>query len=764
MSYTGRILMTAVKRLRRGDRIAGSRAMAYLETSRLVAILIFLVTVGSIVAICYEGIGTANLPVLPGQISTVSVHASLPFSYVSQEQTRLQRERVRHRVPPVYRQEMTQFLRFETRMNQLLEDLRAHELSFPKGSPRIDDRRQSLTSIVNEFNAAGPYRVHYDDVDLLLSSGDAEHRRVVVERSLVVLREIYNEGTLDPSLSPPPGAAPGELTLYQVTKDNGEIVKRPVQSLEDAMLFLRVNLSAEGMPRDFSLALFRLFRNGLVPNLVFDPEATERRENEELKNLQPVSVSIERGQLLVEQGMRVTAEQYEMLLAHRQVLAERGETARDEGMQLLGRILLVLAMVAACAMYINIEDPETIQRNGRLTLLALVVIVNLAIVRITYALLTLDFFVQNPSWAAALPYLAPIALAPLIVAILIDTGSAIFVALFISLFTGIIYGNRVDVQVVTFLAAIVAVHSCRSLRSRSRVVRAALSSGAVVAGTTLLLGLAGQTPTEALVIQLAAGLITGLLTGVAVVGTLPLLEMLFHRTTDITLLELTDFNHPLLRQMQMEAPGTYHHSLVVAQLAENAAAAVGAHSLLTRVCALYHDIGKLRNPLYFSENQQEGRNPHDQLAPEESAEIIRRHIEDGLELAEKHHLPRSVRDSIAQHHGTSLIRYFYLRAREKAQNQEMNEEPFRYSGPKPNSREIALISLADSVEAAARSLRPPTQENITNLIDTLVNERIADGQLDEAPLTLEQINKARESFAFTLLSMLHSRVAYPKAP
>ncbi len=262
-------------------------------------------------------------------------------------------------------------------------------------------------------------------------------------------------------------------------------------------------------------------------------------------------------------------------------------------------------------------------------------IINLALVRVVYSLGGMDFFIRDGSWAAMLPYVAPTALAPLIVAILIDAGSAIFMALLISIFTGVIYGNRVDLVVLTFLASMVSIFFCRDARRRGRVVRAAGAGGLTVAAFAALIAFAQQTPIDILAREMGAGLLTGLLTGIAVVGLLPVLESLFKRTTDITLLELTDYNHPLLRRMQLEAPGTYHHSLVVAQLSENASNAIGANPLLARVCALFHDIGKTMNPAYFTENQRERINPHEKQPPAVSARIIKQHVQDGVDLAVK---------------------------------------------------------------------------------------------------------------------------------
>jgi hypothetical protein len=282
--------------------------------------------------------------------------------------------------------------------------------------------------------------------------------------------------------------------------------------------------------------------------------------------------------------------------------------------------------------------------------------------------------------------------------------------------------------------------------------------------------MAQQTPVDTLAWQMAAGLITGLLTGVAVVGLLPVLEALFKRTTDITLLELTDFNHPLLRRMQLEAPGTYHHSLVVAQLSENASNAIGANPLLARACSLFHDIGKVVSPAYFTENQRDATNPHEEKDPAASAAIIRQHVVDGVELAQRHHLPRAVVDVIRQHHGTTLVRFFYLRAQAMSQSPfpgaeppAVSDRPFRYEGPKPQFKESAVVSLADGVEAITRSMRTITAEKLSSLIDRLISERVADAQLDEAPLTFEDLAKIKNSFTFTLLNMLHARVAYAPA-
>ncbi|HEY1792354.1 MAG TPA: HDIG domain-containing protein [Opitutaceae bacterium] len=739
----------------------------FLDQSRLVAGLIFIVTVAAIVLVSSAGMRVMDQPVLPNQIAPVRIVAGFPFSYVSTERTRADREQRLASLPAIYRLDTQPLDRFEGAARDLLGRLAAFETEHPGRPAIVFDPRKGLSAIADEFNSEGPYETSADDLAALLTAGDAAARAALFENGFAALRQIYGEGVHDAVTSP---GAPDSVVMLEVERPSGGVAARSVQSLEDSLTFLRVSLASEDVPRPAAQALFRLFRGGVQPNLVFDRAATAARDAGVLSRMKPVVVKVMPGRTIVDAGDRVSEDQYEMAGAYRKAALEGGSEQIDDGLELFGRVLLVLAMVLASVIYVRLEDPETLASNVRLGLLALVVIVNLALVRFVYSVGGAEIFVRDPTWASALPYVAPTALAPLIVAILIDAGSAIFMALLISIFTGVIYGNRLDLLVLTFLASMVAIYGCREARRRGSVVRAAGMGGLTVAAFAALIGVAQQTPAETLGWQMGAGLLTGLLTGVAVVGLLPVLESLFKRTTDITLLELTDFNHPLLRRMQLEAPGTYHHSLVVAQLSENACNAIGANPLLARVCALFHDIGKTANPAYFTENQRNGGNPHNEKEPAVSAAIIRQHVADGLEMGARHHLPRAVIDVIRQHHGTTLVKFFYERALALSQSPfpgveppPVPDQPFRYEGPKPQFKESAVVSVADGVEAVTRSVRTITAEKLGNLIERIISERVADGQLDEAPLTFEDLAKIRNSFTFTLLNMLHSRVAYSPA-
>lgn len=736
----------------------------FFESSRSVAGAIFVLTVGAIVFISSFGDASITPPVLPNQLAQIRVTATTGFTYESPLRSQQERARVLNRVPPVYQLDIGAAQSFEQHVRALLAELvfyernatRSGRTPVPAG-PRLAPP-PDIQAITARFNDRGPYHVSAEDVYALLQLGDANQRSAAIEDGLSVLRDIYREGVHDD-----PGVlSPGGVSLMQLRRPDGQIAQTRVQSMEQALVYLRVNIVADGGNREVSRALFRLLHQGLRPNLVFDAAGTERLRAEALANLKPASVTVAGGQTIIEPGTRVTPEQYEMLSAYRQHLERSGGSAMDDSLQLFGRILLVLAMVLASILYLRLEDRETLLSNSRLGLLALVVIFNLALVRGSYLLASLPYFLENFEASALLPYIAPTALAPLIVAILIDAGSGIFMALVISIFTGVIYGNRLDLLVLTFLASLVGIYCSRDVRRRTRIIKAASLGGLVVACFALLIGLADQTPIDTVFRQMAAGVATGAATGIAVAGLLPALEHLFQRTTDITLLELTDHNHPLLRLMQVEAPGTYHHSLIVAQLAEDAANVIGANPLLARVCALFHDIGKTDQPGWFTENQRDSVNPHDEHAPAHSATIIKAHVSKGLELARRHRLPKPVLDVIAQHHGTTLIQSFYRKARatRAPAGPEPAESTFRYEGPKPQFKESAIIFLADPIEAATRSLRTVGPAQLGELIDRVFAERIADGQLDEAPLTFEEYAKLKTSFTFTLLNMLHGRVAY----
>ena len=445
--------------------------------------------------------------------------------------------------------------------------------------------------------------------------------------------------------------------------------------------------------------------------------------------------------------------------------------------------VIALLFFATAIVQLWINQPRTFSQNSRVFLVFGTIFVQLAATKLILVLSSehaFKFLTPEMGWL-----LAPYAFAPLVLSVLLGRNHGLFAAVFVSLWSSVLFG-KIDAPllVISLISGFTAVYLTLQVRRRSRLIRAGVGVGVALWLSSLSFGMIAinlfppmDNDWGMIGLQSALALGNGIITAMIVGGALPMLEHLFQITTDVSWLELSDLNHPLLRRMTIEAPGTYHHSLVVANLAEAAAEKIGANATLCRVCSYFHDVGKLVKPQYFTENMSFERNPHDDLAPTMSALIIIAHVKEGVDLALTHGLNKQIIDVIQQHHGTSLVYYFYQRALQQQEDAraggkimnirkedipEVQEESFRYSGPKPQTKESAIVSLADIVESASRSLEKPTPQKIEQLINELIEERIADGQLDECDLTLGEIRIIAERFRFTLMTMLHTRIAYPK--
>ncbi|MEO6245961.1 MAG: phosphohydrolase, partial [Opitutaceae bacterium] len=356
---------------RRGTRpphVGAAAAMGeFLDRSRLVGILIFIVTVAAIVLISSAGVSTLDAPVVVGQVATSRVNALVSFSYESAEKTRVAREQFMDQLPPVYRLDVGPLAVFEGAARLLLGQLSTFESPRPADPAVLVTRRGELTRIADTFNAQSPaFHATAEDIAAVLSAGDAKQRADLFENGLATLRDIYAQGVTDSALGM---VSPGSSVVFQIARASGEIAQRPVQTMEDALTVLRVSLAGANTPRPAAQAIFRLFRYGLTPNISFDREATRVLHDERARNLKPVIVTVARGQLIINAGEKVTAGQHEMLVAHRKYVRDHTELDASEGLTLFGRMLLVLAMVLASLIYIRIEDPETLRSNVRCGLL-----------------------------------------------------------------------------------------------------------------------------------------------------------------------------------------------------------------------------------------------------------------------------------------------------------------------------------------------------------------------------------------------------------
>jgi len=393
-------------------------------------------------------------------------------------------------------------------------------------------------------------------------------------------------------------------------------------------------------------------------------------------------------------------------------------------------------------------------------LIGLVFIIILLITRF----LTIIKISNQPDINNLMAYLAPVAAGSMLIAILLDNRLAYFLTMIMALYVGLLAeGNQLFYAITAFVGGSVGVFQVYKLNQTSDLARSGLyiALANMVSIITLFL-IGGNWSLNLAITGVLIGAINGIFSAVLMIGALPYLESTFSITSMNKLLEFSNPNHYLLRRLLLEAPGTYHHSLMVGNLAEASAESIGANPLMVRVGAYYHDIGKIKRPNYFVENQQGFDNPHEKIAPALSALIITSHVKDGVEMAREARLPQTIIDFIEQHHGTSLTKYFYNRAMEEDRDGKLGEESFRYEGPKPKRKEVALVMLADSVEAAVRSLSDPRPEKIRNMVRLLIKDKLNDGQLELCDLTFKDLDTIGNSFCKVLEGMYHKRIEYPE--
>lgn len=478
----------------------------------------------------------------------------------------------------------------------------------------------------------------------------------------------------------------------------------------------------------------------LRPNLVIDQGATERERRRVMDDVEPVTTRVQRGEVIVRWGEVVTEE-------HMQKLTQLGLVRTPfSWSRITGMGLASLLLLAVTAVYLRQYQADIWTQDKLLLVWSLGVLLTVALAR---------FLVTRFN-----PYLIPTAAGTMLIAVLLRPRLALYTAAVLSLLVAMIASGDMRLALVTFIGSTVGVYAIKRIHHRTDLIVAGLRVGGANALAIAAVGVAAQLAWfPDLLTDVAFGLGNGVLVGIIVIGTLPYLEHLFGLVTPIKLLELSNPSHPLLRRLQMEAPGTYHHSILVANLAEAAAEAIGADTLLVRVGTYYHDIGKIRRPVFFVENQAGVENPHDKMSPSLSALTVQAHVRDGLDYAKEHSLPQAIADFIAQHHGTNLIAYFYHQAVQRGD--AADEDAFRYEGPKPQIRETAIVMLADAAEGATRAMSRPTPDRIVQVVRRIIREKLEDGQLDECDLTFRDLDVIAQTFTKLLASMFHPRVEYP---
>ena len=502
-----------------------------------------------------------------------------------------------------------------------------------------------------------------------------------------------------------------------------------------------------------TIILQYFFAQIITPNLIYDKSFTERAVQQALNNVSRTKDMVFENERIVDANERIDAEIYQKLYS---LKTARIEKSRREGswpdrIAYLAKMMLLSAVLLISGLFLATFRKNIFKDNKTLLMICLILLINLVFASI---------LTHGLNWHA---YLIPTTIASMLLAILIDSGIGLLGTVILAFILGGIQGGGYDLSLLTFVSGMAGVYSVHQIRTRNQVFKAIFIIGFAYLWLILTLTAlrydslmeAGRTFVYFLLPNaVLSAFITYMLLG--------LFEKFFDITTDVTLMELSDLNNPLLKRLSLEAPGTFHHSLVVGNLSEAAAKAISANPLLARVGSYYHDIGKMEKPEYFIENQMDAENRHNQLSPNMSTLILTSHIRAGMELAEKSGIPETIQKFIPEHHGTNVMSYFYSKAKENAAEADLVEADFRYPGPKPQSKETGIVMLADTVEAATRSLQNPTPKKIRAFVEKLVDQRFKDGELDECDLTLRDLKTIVDAFMPILYGVFQHRIEYPE--
>jgi len=500
------------------------------------------------------------------------------------------------------------------------------------------------------------------------------------------------------------------------------------------------------------------------PNITFNKRETELRKEEARISVKPIYFKVKKGEMIIREGEKINPTHLLKLETEARLKRNPPIPGMALSMAVMIGILLALSYVVVLRRANAFKgDTRSLIFNSSTLLFMFLLVLLYNIVGEEVARGFYFFSIQ------VLLFALPISLGAILVSIFQGLDAAIAFSLIISILASIVMEGRIEFFVYFLLGSLLAAYGVRNCRERRILIRTGMRVGLlnIVMAVSIQTLLYGNPYSQAGGISLIAGFLGGFLAGVIATGFLPLIEMIFGFTTDIKLLELSSLDQPILKDLMVKAPGTYHHSVIVSTMVEATAESIHANPLLTKVSAYYHDIGKIKKPLYFVENQVRGDKRHEKLAPSMSSLILISHVKDGIELAKQHKLGKEIIDIIQQHQGTGLISYFYQKAKEQSEKKgsrssPVKEEDFRYPGPKPQTKEAGLVLVADGVEAASRTLVDPTPARIKGMVQKIINNVFSDGQLNECELTLKDLNQIAQSFTKTLSGIFHSRIEYPE--
>lgn len=656
-----------------------------------------------------------------GQVCPTNIYATRTIVYVDEEETERLRNEAANRVEKSYQEDADALQRQHGLVNNTFDKIR--ELRDAELPP--EDKLKQLRSFLTQ------------EIGISVSDLDDISDNALTAMLAASDQELGNAQSLSRNLIQ-------EELRYGLKADG----------LNSARDNLAYKVTISDIPDQWEPVVSTVLVHILEPNRIFDNETYERRIQQARAEVPEVVRTYQAGQVIVREGDIITKVDLAVL---RQLGLMQG---RALGTRLIGVLLFVLVLGGLILFYLARFRRDILKSDQHLTLYGLVFTLTILVAK---AVSVINISPQAEI-GSLVGYLLPVAGGAVLITVLFDRGLAVFTSFLFSIIVGMITDGQFSFALVAFAGCMAGIFGIGAFATRSDLLRGGLFYISLAnMGMILILGLLNETAPGLVLAGMGMGLLNGITSSILALGLLPYLESAFGITSTVRLLELSNPSQPLLKRLLLEAPGTYHHSILVGNLAEAAAEAVNADPLLVRVGSYYHDIGKLKRPFFFIENQISRENPHDKIAPSLSTLIITSHVKDGLELAREHKLPPDIQGIIEQHHGTSLVAYFYQKALESDRPELVTEEEFRYDSVKPQTREAALVMLADSVEAAIRSLQKPTPGRLEGLTRKIIKDKLHDGQLEECDLTFKDLNKIASAFVRVLGGIFHSRIEYPEA-
>jgi len=687
-----------------------------------------------------------------GEIAREDIIATFPFTIAkSQSEIRDEKQAAADAIPIIIEYdsarviaELNRFDHFIFVADSVAEGIERHRHNGEKGPTDIEvligKAGAGIASLYPTMNA--------NVIADFLRQGKIKSAGIIIKD--ILKNTIYFTGVLlDLKLLPD---VKNHSVIVRIGKRETFLIRNRLLDLSKAYVAFLAELKNRSLIDSFNVDnYYNIGRHFIVPNLTVDAEEMLARREEAMGEISPISDSISVGDVIVRAGSQVTDRQARILeeMYHQTELTSEKVSWFRPYLPVLARLILILVAFAMLYLYLFYFHNRIYKSNQKL----------LALFFVYGIVLVLIYFLGNRLNLSVYTY--PIAIFAILVTVLFDAEVGTFNVFIFAMLLGILHRFNFSIVIITMIAGIVACYTIQGVQRRSTFFKSVIYLVITYVSLVLILESFKVSPTEEMLKLTGYAFANALISPILAMGILPIFESVFGFTTNVTLLELSDLNRPLLKRLALEAPGTYHHSILVGNLAEAAALAIGANPLLARVGAYYHDIGKMEIPEYFVENQLGIKSKHDSLTPSMSAIILSSHLKKGRIIGEEADLPDEVLNFIEEHHGTMLMSYFYNRAKE-AGGEEPSMDDYRYPGPKPQIRETAIVMLADSVEAASRTLADPKPARIRNLVQNIINDRFQSGELEECPLTLKDLAEIRESFTQILIGVFHHRIEYPE--